>query len=295
MATAKSTAEHILVLAGVPRLYRTVHRNDTVVLAYHNVVADDESRAGDSSLHLRRTRFVRQIEALARTHDIVPLADLSKERGTRRCRAAVTFDDAYAGALEHAIPALAQRGIPATVFVAPGLLGAITWWDATADAGAIPPRMREHALTAFAGNGDAILASPDFRRGSENLRASMRIGTEEHLRSAARNAGIHVGSHTWTHSNLAMLPSDAVERELLASRDWLRARFPSAFVPWLSYPYGLSSPAVQSHAARAGYTGALLVDGGWCTASSLTKPHALPRLNIPAGLSFAGFRLRTGC
>src|SRR5688572_16741063 len=275
--TVKRAAQRVLVLAGASHFYRAMHRNDTIVLAYHNVVPDHDRAAGDSSLHLSRAQFVAQIEALARTHEIVPLVEVLNARGAPRCRAAITFDDAYIAALEDAIPDLARRGIPATVFVAPGLLGAITWWDATADAGAVPVWARERALKVFAGDGDAILGSGEFRRMGDNLSESMRIGTLEQLYSAARHAGIHIGSHTWTHSNLAMLAPDAVERELASSRDWLRARFPSSFVPWLSYPYGLSSRAVQSQAARIGYAAALRVDGGWCTASSLTERYELPR------------------
>jgi peptidoglycan/xylan/chitin deacetylase (PgdA/CDA1 family) len=292
---AKHATERAFVLVGIPLVNRALHRNDTIVLAYHNVVSDGESSVGDSSLHLPRSRFVAQIEALARTHEVMPLTDLLNERYGQRSRAAITFDDAYVGALEHAIPELARRGIPATVFVAPGLLGTVTWWDVTAVHGAVPPRVRDRALREFAGNGEAILASPEFSRGRDTLGRSMRIGTEGELRSAVQNAGIQLGSHTWAHPNLATLTSDAVERELTTSRDWLRTNFPSAFVPWLSYPYGLSSPAVQSSAARAGYAGALRVDGGWCTASSLAHTFDLPRLNVPAGLSLPGFRLRTGC
>lgn len=38
-------------------------------------------------------------------------------------RVAVTFDDGYLDFLEHALPALQDYGIPATVFVSPALLG----------------------------------------------------------------------------------------------------------------------------------------------------------------------------
>jgi hypothetical protein len=72
---------------------------------------------------------------------------------------------------------------------------------------------------------------------------------------------------------------------------WLRERFAS-FIPWLTYPYGLYSPAAQAAADKAGFTGALRVDGGWLRSHAPRAAFALPRMNIPAGVSINGFRMR---
>ena len=62
---------------------------------------------------------------------------------------------------------------------------------------------------------------------------------------------------------------------------------------WLSYPYGLTSPTAAQAVERAGYVGAFLVEGGWLPRQQrFYHPFALPRLNVPAGLSVEGFQLR---
>ena len=97
-------------------------------------------------------------------------------------------------------------------------------------------------------------------------------------------------SHTWSHPNLAMLRDDELGIELSRPLAWLRETLGSV-LPWVAYPYGLSSPQVAQSASNAGFAGGLLVSGGlW----SRRPPDvfALPRCSVPAGLSLDGFRLR---
>ena len=290
---AKHIVERSLVLCGLPMLRRVRHRHDVLILSYHNIVPSHQWQ-GDTSLHLPLQDFVEQIDALSRTHDVVPLASLFEAGvSARRPRVVITFDDAYSGALTLGIPQLLQRGMPATIFVAPGILGRRTWWDTLADpaVGAVPELMRHRALTEFAGEGEAVLsAMSDISR---QRTSSLRIATEQELRAALPHTGIAVGSHSWTHSNLTALESDAVNRELRSSMEWLSARFPASFVPWLSYPYGLASEIVERAAAATGFVGAVRVGGGWIGAAERMRRHELPRFNVPCGLSKEGFRLAT--
>src|SRR5690606_1975386 len=99
-------------------------------------------------------------------------------------------------------------------------------------------------------------------------------------------------SHTWSHCSLAALEDGELEVELTRPLRWLKQTFPHAAIPCISYPYGLNSPLVRRKAAEAGYTAGLLVEGGVLTRSGL-DPYALPRLNVPAGVSVNGFTLRT--
>lgn len=295
MITAvKRIVERTLVLTGAAAMARHRRAGQTLVLAYHGVRADDAPPAGDASLHLPRRAFARQLDALVRTHDVVPLADVLAPAPRDRPRAVVTFDDAYAGALEHGLEELARRALPATIFVAPGLLGRTTWWDRLADprGGAIATDARDHALHALAGRSDAVLAWAAGQGILPDASPLPRIATEAELARAASRPGVTLGAHSWDHPNLAALRPAELAPELARPLAWLRERFPAATVPWLAYPYGLHSPSVVAAAAAAGYTGALRVDGGWVDGPALARPHALPRLNIAAGLSLDGFRLR---
>ena len=116
----------------------------------------------------------------------------------------------------------------------------------------------------------------------------------EDIERTAALPGIEIGSHTWSHANLAALRRDDVDTELRKSKKELAERLPS-MRPWLAYPYGRSSREVEQASAAAGYKMAFRVSGGtilWRDGRSMNS-HRLPRLNVPAGLSLAGFRMRT--
>ncbi len=294
---AKLLAEASLSGSGLARIARAQRRRDVLVLAYHNIVPEGARAVGDASLHLPQRAFARQLDALRTTHRVVPLAEILSGTGeSDRPRAAITFDDAYAGAVEAGVAELVRRGLPGTVFVAPAFVnGGTFWWDEIADAaaGEVEPAVREHALTALRGRVEEVrawAAGEGIRLNS--LPSHQRVASERALAEAAAQPGITLASHSWSHPNLTALTAAELDEELTRPLAWLRARFGSV-VPWLTYPYGLYSPEVEAAAARAGYEGALRVEGGWLSpAAGGYRPHALPRMNVPAGLSQRGFELR---
>jgi peptidoglycan/xylan/chitin deacetylase (PgdA/CDA1 family) len=265
------------------------------VLAYHNIIPDDAPPAGDRSLHVPRARFARQLDLLVRSCDVIPLSAASTDppRGARP-RVAITFDDAYQGALTLGAVELRARGLPATMFAAPGLLGSDAfWWDALAGPEGLPVAVRDRALGELRGAGDAV------RQWAVQAGATLhpvprwaRPGTESELESWAATGSLTVGAHTWSHPNLSRLNPDEVESELVKPLAWLGDRFRSAsVVRWIAYPYGLATPTVTATARRVGYEAGVAIAGGW-----IGRPRGdqywLPRLNIPSGLTPNGFRLR---
>ena len=262
------------------------------MLAYHDIVPRGAPRRGDASLHLPQADFARQLDVLAHTHDVVSLTSLLNEPvPADRPRVAVTFDDAYTGALTAGIDELTQRGLPATIFVTPALLGTIPWWDRLADhrTGEIAPARRHHALKSLEGRHDLILEAAG--EDTHEDEPGVSIGTEKLLMEVARQPGIALESHSWSHANLSVLGADALREELSRSIDWLRARL-GVTPRYLSYPYGLFSDRVEAAAHAAGYVAAFRVDGGWMRKDDCTRPFALRRYNVPAGLSLDGFRVR---
>jgi peptidoglycan/xylan/chitin deacetylase (PgdA/CDA1 family) len=115
--------------------------------------------------------------------------------------------------------------------------------------------------------------------------------SEAELHDATRHPGITLGSHTWAHPNLARLTASELQTELTKPLAWLRERSFN-LVPWLSYPYGIATPAVEAAARNAGYSGALVLGGGLFPPARVNR-WAVPRENIPAGLSENGFVIRT--
>jgi hypothetical protein len=108
------------------------------IVAYHDVTSEPVSPA----MHITANRLTEQLEFLAaERYHVMPLSELIQRRkarrSVRRC-VALTFDDAYHGVLEFALPLLQRFAAPATVFVATGyaredgedeVTGRRYWWD----------------------------------------------------------------------------------------------------------------------------------------------------------------------
>lgn len=294
-AVVKAVVERSAVASGAVSFGRRRMRHRTMVLAYHNIVPDDSDVAGDRPLHLRRADFAAQLDVLAETHDVIPLTDLLAPRThARKPAAAITFDDAYSGAVTLGLDEVTMRGLPATVFVAPAFVdGGSFWWDAVADArSGLHPDVRTRALGELRGS-DAAVRQWAAESGSASARvvASVAcVATAAEIQLAARRPGITMGSHSWSHANLTRLSDEELGEELARPMAWLRNHVPGA-LPWLTYPYGAFNRKVAAAAERAGYDAALAVSGGWTTTPPADR-YSIPRVNVPAGISLAGFQMR---
>jgi peptidoglycan/xylan/chitin deacetylase (PgdA/CDA1 family) len=269
------------------------HRGDALVLAYHNIVSDGSAPSGDCSLHLPLSRFRAQLDVLQESFDVVPLdAALQESPAGSRPRVAITFDDAYRGAVTLGFDELRRRGLPATVFVAPGLLGIrTTWWDAMAEGWLHDPTavLRDACLATGASLGDVrALAEADGFAWRE-APPELAIATAGELAGAV-DAGITVGAHTWDHVNLAIWRDDWTEQQLVAPLRWLRETFPDRWRPWLALPFGLDSEAALAAAGAQGYDRFFFVSGGW--RRGIASGGREPRFNVPSGATASRFRLR---
>lgn len=304
MISLKSVGEGLLARSGAARWALRRRHGQTLILAYHNVVPDGTDVAGERSLHLSRSDFARQLDVLSQSHDVVPLASCldPPPRGNEKPQAVITFDDAYLGAVTTGLAEVADRGLPATVFVAPGILGnSTTWWDqaAAARGGRLEPVLREKALEQFRGDEGEVLTWLDGQPRSESAHSTppksdaspSKIARPDDLDRVDALPGVTLGAHGWSHVNLRQSEEPELRAELERPLRWLRSRFDSV-IPWLSYPYGKSTPGVKRAAADAGYRGAVRVTGGWIEDVDESDPYGLPRINVPAGVSIDGFRLR---
>ncbi len=285
---AKASLEGALTVTGVAAAARKLRRDHVAILAYHNVVPDHEAGPGDASLHLPLSRFLAQLDALQETHDFVDLPTAIAGGGDR-IRATVTFDDAYRGAVRLALPELRKRGIPATVFVCPGLLDEPgLWWDETAEAGRLTPDARARAMYEHRGELDAVRQWAFGRERPPTLPDTFGVASEAELLDQVRD-GIAVGGHAWAHACLPALATDVLRADLDRTLEWLRS-YPGPTVPWLALPYGEGTPDVAAAALDVGYEGVLEIRGGLC--GFPPDPAAIPRINVPAGLSSRGLVLR---
>lgn len=273
------------VMCALPRRTRP---GDRLILAYHNVVPADWAPRGDRSLHLSIDKFEAQLRMIRNEAEIVPLMDLLTTDAPSDRRVAITFDDAYASALTLGVGACVAADAPCTVFVAPGLLGHVPSWDMLAERGQWSNVERHRFLWEQHGLGAAVSADADV---SASVTLTLRISSEAELLSACGQMGVTVGNHTMHHMNLGALSTAEAECDLQAAAGWLQERFPST-APVVAYPYGIPPRDREAAVHSAGLTHGLNVAGGWWHAGRTVSLLAVPRWNVPAGISVSGFRLR---
>lgn len=273
---------------GAVRLSRR-RRAHGAVFCYHNVVADNEPLPNDNGLHMSRSRFERQVEWIGKHFDVIPLRELVDRvvaKQSVRGVAALTFDDAYQGFFNHALGALRALRLPATVFVVSNAAAAPAafWWDhpATRDNG--DDRRRDHWLRTLQGDARQILdevgASPSWNPPADLLPADWNT-----IR-AADGSDLDVGVHSASHRVLPALSDDDLKRELVESRERVRAATPRT-VELFSYPYGWWNERVHRAVRDAGYAGAVTLDYGFNSRES--DPWRVRRINVPAGIGNASY------
>ena len=299
LGAARAIAYRLAAASGWPARRR---RTGATIYGFHNVVADGALPAdSDRSLHIEASAFQDYVSLIADTHTIVPLGEIVARLHAGRSvdgLAALTFDDAYGGVFAHALPAIRARRLPATVFIVTEAPRAPApfWWDLLAREGEVPPAERERCLTTDRGDGAAILA--------RHPGASARALPAEMLPapwttiSRWRGPDVAYGSHTATHRSLAALSPGEARAELADSRAALADQLGSEPVA-VSYPYGHYTPETIRLARDAGYESGVTLD--FALAGRGDAPLALPRVNVPAGISLpalecwgAGIRLRRG-
>ena len=287
----KSATEVLIGNRLAIRAARITRAGADVILAYHNVISTG-APSGDRSLHLPLARFVEQVEWLQSHFGIVPLDELLLDGGDRS-RAAITFDDAYRGAVRLGLPELAARGIPATIFVCSGWEGGeLPWWDALADPDSgLSPAVRRTALEEYAGRTACVMA---WARGmgmrSLELSDEYRIAAPAEVNACATRGDFKIGMHSRTHPDLTRLSNDDLREEVEACRSEI-SRKSTAAIEWFAYPYGSTDVRVRSAVERAGYRAAVRIDGGGTSRRGSVDRFDLPRLNVPSGISTRGFRI----
>jgi len=172
------------VAAALIALLRNLRKRRSLILAYHGV-GEIHLRDDPDFLVLPPDRFRRQVELLLDAgFRFVTVAALAQEAagGTPPPGlAALSFDDGMHDNHSRVLPLLREWGIPATVYVATGLIGMPNPWV--------------HA-------------------------DGTRMMTVDELRELAA-AGVELGAHTVSHPDLATLEYDGCLREMTESRRML--------------------------------------------------------------------------
>ncbi len=247
--------------------------------------------AESASFNIDASLLNEGLELLRSLGRIVPLEEIvARLAAGQHVRGlfAVTFDDAYAGLADLALPVLRRHAAPATIFAVSGALlaGDSFWWDRIEDlhshipAGrwqqfehdlGLPPGygtsevaeygtlrpLRQWMLGRFQGRQDIIVSRLlDALEHEVGYRTTMRSMRTEELRELARDPLIAVASHTVTHAALSQLSDADARAEIAQAHADLRA---TGFnpLPLFAAPYGMGDARTISLAREAGMTAVL--------------------------------------
>jgi peptidoglycan/xylan/chitin deacetylase (PgdA/CDA1 family) len=228
---------------------------DTVrmaILTYHAV-----NPSWRSPLSVTPDRFERHCAWLARRRRVVPAGEAARRiESSGRLPSkivSITFDDGYADLFDHALPALARHGLPATVFVVSATLTenrSVDWLN-------------------------------------ESPQEPLQTLRHEQILEMQR-AGVDFGSHSRVHDDLTGLSDDECERDLRDSRLALEDLLGRP-VPLLAYPRGLHDERVRRAAMRAGFSYAF----GSSKPMGPVGRFAIPRVGIYADDGLPWLALKT--
>lgn len=218
-----------------------------VVLCYHSVHPSKAFASATSELFEAHLRWLKEHCEIIR---------FSQVMGSLRCNnrqkpaVAITFDDGYADNYEHAFPLLEKYGMAATFFLTIGLLERD------------PQVVRRFEGIRHASSGDV-----------QPLEWSQ-------VREM-RRAGVDVGTHTYSHPNLARLDPPVAANELAWSKEIMQQRMGEP-VRLMAYPFGKPrlhfTAETQRLAAAAEYECAAAVLFRAIRASD--SPFAIPRFFV---------------
>lgn len=307
-------------LAALPPIVGSVRRargRQLLVVCYHGLAEDDAPLA--HWLLVRRSAFAAQVAFLARHYDCLPVDEaldrLWSGRLTRPT-AAVTFDDGYESNATIGQPILARHGVPATIYLATGLIGTdarlwttsielavwrtpvrtvdLSWLDlgplALDDdrSGGSPVRRaaarRIVARLKTLPSADRHVAQArvlaaldaDGAGGAADDGGAFRLMDWDRVRRVAASGIVSFGGHTVNHEIVGRLDDDALAREIGESVATVAREVPDAVSRTFAYPNG--QPADFDARAEAALARAGCV-AAMTTVSGLNPPDT-PRMRL---------------
>lgn len=277
-----------------------------IVLALHRVLPSQE--AGLSfrpEIMLTNTVFEQLLSLLCQEFHVMSLTQLinQPEDIEGRQRVALTFDDGWSDTFSYAYPILQRYGVPATVFLCPGLMvegGTLPEerfarvWDWCATHQHLDHLLQDLREWGMAGGDshDGRTWSPLLKRLAINAKMLMlshlettygvpgldtrRMLTWDEVRIMRCN-NITFGSHTMYHSTLTAEQQPALDEELRNSREMIESNLGEP-VRFLAYPNGAYDGRVIEAARLAGYSHCFATQHG--NVGRHANPFAIHRINI---------------
>ena len=216
--------------------------------------------------------------------DQIQEIQVANEIHTKYMNILITFDDGYCDNFDSAFPILRGLGVPATFFIPTGVLNCprLPWWDHVACT-LKKTRVSRFKLDRYPGDSQAMIielgVNPDLEQRTTAINRivgqfldraipdeawflaqldqqaevtvdSVTLGRDlfmdwKQVRQLA-DAGMAIGSHSYSHRALGELGDDEQRRELVESKRILESRLRRKITA-LSYPFGWEGAFTARH------------------------------------------------
>lgn len=254
------------------------------ILMYHRILPEvSPGGAVEPGMVVRPETFARHLDWLESAFRVLPLSEIAERLGSEQSlpsgACAITFDDGWRDNLEHALPELERRALPATLFVVTDRVGTggAFWPDELyrrLNAVSDPERaalfselgveLRADPVQVLLGrlktltpaDRERVLATVRSRTPEAPDGARELLNWDEIDRMGQR---VEIESHGATHAILTGLGEEAIRDELVRSRRALLERG-HGNADLLAYPSGGFDPRVQRLAREAGYRAAVTTE-----------------------------------
>jgi len=295
--------------------HNAIGRRITIVTFHRVGDSDGDPRCSLPTLFISRDKFSKTIDFFRTHYRIISLPDLlaalygSKPVASNSLL--LTFDDGYKDVFENALPEMAARQVPATVFLPTDFVGATDkgfWWDECyfllRELARRPEALDDilkrlgHAdlVRRFAAaSRDIVFLVGEMQSVPERDRRSVldalwdetdaqRATVLEHnatadwptIRRAAKD-GMTFGSHTCSHMFLHCADPHSARDELRRSKLEIERQLDRP-VQAFAYPGGRLTPETARWVEEAGYGCAVTTDAGVNQAAD--SPFTLKRISI---------------
>jgi peptidoglycan/xylan/chitin deacetylase (PgdA/CDA1 family) len=324
--TFKNALYNVACRAQLPALARRRQRRRLLILTYHGL-RNGAAPIGTSWSLLPLVEFERQVDYLARHYHIADIDDaVEKLRAGDLVEptACLTFDDGYRNNRAYALPVLERYGVPATIYLATGMIGTRRLlWTIELDL-ALQQTSRTELDLRFLGLGRVPLTGERHRAAvarsiigvlksvsparrddcMTTLRGQLECEAPRHgdvydfmtwddVSAMERSGLVRFGAHTVNHEIVARLDDAALAREIGDSISAVRERThkPSAT---FAYPNGTRADfdaRAMELLRHVGSTGAVTTIEG--LNDQHTDAFELRRFNVGSDMTLAEFQLLT--
>jgi len=309
-------AADVLYYLGLLSLWRVVRRkivrrNEVCILGLHRVLAEEQQTRSSSldGIVLSEATFVKLLEYLTRRFCVLSLDAFLKhdapESDRSKPRCLLTFDDGWRDSYTVAYPWLKNFGLPATMFLTTGLVGARAglWVEQIVSMWRSSPRRPQiwSQLSAIIPEQDQVRTLEETIEYLKHMPAEKRqcilqqllpMQEERHRHDEVDQMltwdqvfqmsrdGIDFGAHTVTHPLLTFEHDTTVERELRVAKQTLEEKLGKK-VRAFAYPNGDWDDRVRRWVEQTGYECAFTTRQGWYRSGE--DPYTIRRIMLHEG------------